>query len=377
PHDLIDEDLGSREKIKNASSLIWYPAEIDVSIRPGWFYHNNEDELVKSPEKLVDIYFNSVGMNGVLLLNIPPTTRGLIHENDIKNLKGMRYILDETFKENFAATAQVRATNEVAGFEAKNILDNDPQTYWTTDSNQNTASIEIQLTRGRTFNCIMLQENILIGQRIEKFRLEYWDGQLYRTFARGTTVGYKRLLRFPDVYADRVKLVIEQCRTNPTLSTFGIFKTPPEILIEPKGGAFEENQKVKISSDSKRVKIYYTLDGTVPNEKSNLYSGEISLKNSTVVTTLAISPYGKSSLPLSAKFNKAKYAIDYKIPFSDKFPASGKLTLVDGVSGAANFNDGKWLGFQGTDVDVIIDLKEIKSVTKVAAGFLRDINSYI
>ena len=377
PHDLIDEDLGSREKIKKASSLIWYPAEIDVSIRPGWFYHNNEDELIKTPEKLVDIYFNSVGLNGVLLLNIPPTTHGLIHENDNKSLQGMRYILDETFKENYASSAKTIATNEVKGFEAKNILDNDLQTYWTTDKYLNTASIEIQLTRGRTFNCVMLQENILEGQRIEKFHLEYWDGQLYRTFAKGTTIGYKRLLKFPDVYADRVKLVIEQCRTNPTLSTFGIFKTPPEILIEPKGGAFEENQKVKISSDSKRTKIYYTLDGTVPTEKSNLYSGEISLKNSTVVTTLAISPYGKSSLPLSAKFNKAKYAIDYKIPFSDKFPASGKLTLVDGVTGAANFNDGNWLGFNGTDFDVIIDLHEIKIISQITSSFLRDINSYI
>lgn len=377
PHDLIDEDLGSREKIKKASSLIWYPAEIDVSIRPGWFYHNNEDELIKSPEKLVDIYFNSVGLNGVLLLNIPPTTRGLIHENDIKSLQGMRYILDETFKENYASTAKAIATSEVKDFEAKNILDNDLQTYWTTDKNLNTASIEIQLTRGRTFNCIMLQENILEGQRIEKFHLEYWDGQLYRTFAKGTTIGYKRLLKFPDVYADRVKLVIEQCRTNPTLSTFGIFKTPPEILIEPKGGAFEENQKVKISSDSKRVKIYYTLDGTIPNEKSNLYTGEISLTNSTTLSAIAVSSDGKRSLPLRAKFNKTEYAIEYKTPFSDKYPASGKLTLVDGVTGAANFNDGNWLGFNGTDVDVLIDLHEIKIISQVTSSFLRDINSYI
>ncbi|MFH1195121.1 MAG: alpha-L-fucosidase [bacterium] len=377
PHDLMDEDLGSREKLKNASSLIWYPAEIDVSIRPGWFYHENEDELVKTPQKLVDIYFNSIGLNGVLLLNIPPDTRGLIHENDIKSLQEMRYILDETFKENFTANAQVRTTNELPGNEVKFILDNDPATYWTTDKALNTASIEVQLTRGRTFNCILLQENILKGQRIEKFRLEYWDGQLYRTFVKGTTIGYKRLLKFPDVYADRVKLVIEQCRTNPTLSSLGIFKTPPEIVFELNSCAFEENMNVKISSDSKRAKIYYTLDGTIPTEKSNLYSGEVSLTNSTVVTAVAISSDGKKSLPVSAGFNKAKYSIEYKTPHSEKYPGAGKFTLVDGVSAAANFNNGKWQGFNGTDVDVVVDLREIKSVTKVAAGFLRDENSYI
>jgi alpha-L-fucosidase len=377
PRDLMDKDLGSREKIENASSLIWYPAEIDVSIRPGWFYHENEDELVKTPQKLVDIYFNSVGLNGVLLLNIPPDKHGLIHETDVKNLQGMRYILNETFKENFAATAQIRATNEVSGCEAKNILDNDPQTYWTTDKNLSTASIEIKLTRGRTFNCIMLQENILKGQRIEKFRLDYWDGQYYRTFAKSTTIGYKRLLKFPDVYTDRVKLVIEQCRINPTLSSFGIFKSPPEIIFEPNGGAFEESTKVKISTDTRKAKIYFTLNGTIPTEKSNLYTSEILLTNSTVITAIAVSSDGKISLACSAEFNKAKYSIEYKIPFSKKYPGAGNFTLVDGVSAAANFNNGKWQGFDGTDIDVIIDLREIKSVSKVTAGFLRDINSYI
>lgn len=377
PRDLIDEDLGSREKIKNTSSLIWYPAEIDVSIRPGWFYKAGDDDLVKSPQKLVDIYFNSVGLNGVLLLNIPPDKRGLIHDNDVKNLQGMRYILDETFKENFAATAKVRATNEVPGFEAKTILDNDMETYWTTDKAISNASIEIQLTRGRIFNCIMLQENILKGQRIEKFHLDYWDGQLWRTFAKATTVGYKRLLKFPDVYADRVKLVIEQCRTNPTLSSFGIFKTPPEVLFEPNGVAFEGSMKVKISSDSKRAKIYYTLDGTVPTEKSKLYTESFSLLETTTVTAIAISSTGKKSLPLAAVFNKAKHLINYISNYDEKYTGGGKYGLIDGVAGSENFNDGKWQGFNGSNLDVIIDLKEIKNIKRISSGFLRDINSYI
>ena len=113
----------------------------------------------------------------------------------------------------------------------------------------------------------MLQENILTGQRIEKFRLDYWDGQLWSTFAEGTTIGYKRLLRFPEVNADRVKIVIEKCRTNPTLSSFGLFKSPPEVSFEPEGSSFGDNIEVKLSTDNKRAKIYYTLDSSIPTKK--------------------------------------------------------------------------------------------------------------
>jgi len=377
PRDLMDEDLGSREKIQNAKSLVWYPAEIDVSIRPGWFYHQSEDELVKSPYKLVDIYYNSVGLNGVFLLNVPPDKRGLIHENDIKSLQGFRYLLDETFKENFAKNAKTIVTNEVPGNEAKYILDDNPDTYWTTDKNVNKAAIEIQLTKGRTFNCVLLQENILAGQRIEKLHLDYWDGQLWRTFAKGTTVGYKRLLRFPDVYTDRIKIIIDQSRTNPTLSSLGIFKTPPEITFEPNNTSFSDSLKVKISCDTRRAKIYYTLDGSIPDEKSKLYNGEILLAGSRKITAIAISLDGKRSLPVSANFNKAKYSIEYKTPYSEKYTGTGNYTLVDGVNGSVNFNDGKWLGYNGNDADVVIDLGAIKQIGKISSGYLSDINSFI
>ncbi|RJP63869.1 MAG: alpha-L-fucosidase [Ignavibacteriales bacterium] len=377
PRNLMDEDLGSREKIQNAKSLVWYPAEIDVSIRPGWFYHQNEDELVKSPYKLADIYYNAVGMNGVLLLNVPPDKRGLINEKDIKSLQGFRYLLDETFKENFAKNAKTIVSNEIVGNEAKYLFDEDVQTFWTTDKNVNKAAIEIQMTKGRTFNCIMLQENILEGQRIEKFHFDYLDGQLWRTFTKGTTIGYKRLLRFPDVYTDRIKIIIDQSRTNPTLSSLGIYKAPPEITFEPNGGSFKDTMKVKISCDTKRAKIYYTLDGSTPDEKSTLYNGEILLTSSAKITTIAVSLDKKKSLPVSAVFSKAKYSIDYKTKYDDKYPGSGNLTLVDGINGSINFNDGKWQGYNGNDVDVVIDLGAIKQIGKISSTYLSDVNSFI
>lgn len=226
PKDLMNEDLGSREKIFSATSLIWYPAEIDVSIRNGWFYHTHDDSTVKSPEKLVDIYYNSVGLNGVLLLNVPPDKRGLIHENDVKALTGMRKILNETFKTNLVENASIKISNTKKGFAPKNILDNDLNSYWIARENETQAAIELTLNKEYSFNCAKLQENILVGQRIEKFHLKYWNGVEWIKFSEGTTVGYKRLLRFPTVTSSKIKIVIEQSRLNPTLASFGLYFAP-------------------------------------------------------------------------------------------------------------------------------------------------------
>jgi alpha-L-fucosidase len=377
PHDLTDEDLGSREKIEKASSLTWYPAEVDVSIRPRWFYNSDDDELVKSPSKLVDIYYNSVGLNDVLLLNVPPDTIGLINVNDIKNLKGMRYILDETFKVNLAQNAIVTASNEKKQNKAKYILDNRLDTYWTTQKDISTASIEIKLNKTQTFNRAMLQENILAGQRIEKFHLEYWDGKKWDLLIEGTTVGYKRLLRFPAVTSHKVKLIIDKCRTNPTLASFGLYLAPPEILFETGSKSFADSSFFKLSSDIKDAKIYYTLDGTGPTESSLLSSGKVYLDKTTKVMAIAVLDNRKKSLPVETDFNKAKYGIEYKSNYDEKYPGSGAYTLVDGVTGSLNFNDGRWLGFHGSDLDVIIDLKKVVKIDSVSIDFLRDINSYV
>lgn len=377
PRNLMDEDLGSREKIKNANSLIWYPAEIDVSIRPGWFYHKGEDGLVKSPYKLADIYYNSVGLNGVLLLNIPPDKHGRINENDVKSMQGMRYLLDETFKTNFALNCKAEATSQKAGNEAKYLIDDNLETYWTTDGSLSTASIEINLGKKQTVDRAMLQENILAGQRIEKFHLEYWDGNSWTKFVEATTIGYKRLLRFPEITTDKIKIVIDECRTNPTIASFGLYKAPPEVIFSPEGCSFANRTNIKLNSNTDESKIYYTLDGSVPGENSEQYGGVITVDKTTTITAIAVSPDGKKSLPVKAEFNKAKYAIEYKTECDKKYQGSGMYTLVDGVRGSGNFQDGKWQGFNGVDVDVVIDLGSVKSINKISANFLRDIESYL
>jgi len=239
PFDFINatqKDLGSIEALGEGDYLVWYPAETDVSIRPGWFYHAGEDDKVKSVRHLLDIYFSSVGYNSVLLLNLPPDRRGLIHENDVQRLREFRKTLDAIFAENLAAGAKATASNVKGGnpaFAAGKITDGDRETYWTTDDWTTTAEVELDLGRPRTFNVAELAEHIEIGQRISEFALDAWDGGNWKEFAKGTTIGYKRLLRFADVTASRVRLRILDSRVSPTLSSFALYHAPATDAASP------------------------------------------------------------------------------------------------------------------------------------------------
>jgi alpha-L-fucosidase len=219
--DKMQKDLGSREKIKEAKGLVWYPAETDVSIRPGWFYHAKEDEQVKSPQRLLDIYFSSVGYNSVLLLNIPPNKEGLLSASDVKSLEGFSVLLKKTFANNLAKGATVKCSN---GVNLNALLDQSFTTYFTTKAKDTTAVIEFTLPSAKTFDVLSLQENIGIGQRVEKFVFEYKDGEEWKLIAEGSTIGYKRLLKFNAVTAKQVRLRILSSRLNPTLSAFGLYK---------------------------------------------------------------------------------------------------------------------------------------------------------
>ncbi|MGD0782506.1 MAG: discoidin domain-containing protein, partial [Candidatus Aminicenantales bacterium] len=206
----------------------------DVSIRPGWFYHGSEDGQVKSPDTLVDIYFSSVGHNGVLLLNIPPDKRGRISDVDAAALRGMRRILDSTFKTDFAAGAGVRASSETAGHSAAAAVDGEPKTYWSPKEDGGPSWVEFDLGGAKTFDCAMLRENIDVGQRVESFRLEAGAGGAWKEFAKGTTIGYERLLRFPLVTASKVRLAIDRTRAAPAIAHFGLYKTAGPTTVPGK-----------------------------------------------------------------------------------------------------------------------------------------------
>lgn len=215
-----DQDRGSRSKILNAAGLVWYPAETDVSIRPGWFYHPEEDTKVKTANQLMDIYFTSVGRNGVLLLNIPPDTRGLIADSDVRNLTAFADKMKSIFNDNIAKSAKL---GSVSGKNLNTLFDKKIKTYFTTSPKDSIAVIEFKWDKKVKFNVLDLQENISIGQRIESFSAEYYDGTNWKTFAKGTTVGYKRLIKFDEVSTDQVRFNILSSRLNPTLAEFGLY----------------------------------------------------------------------------------------------------------------------------------------------------------
>lgn len=204
----------------------WIPAETDVSIRPGWFYHAEQDSMVKSPEKLLEIYLASVGRGSTLLLNIPPDRRGLIHENDVKALEGFRVLLDHEFAVNLAHNASAEATStrgNAESFSAVNLTDVNKETYWATDDDVTAASAEIRLDGKKMVKYILLQEYIALGQRVKSFDIEVWKDGKWETVAAATTIGYKRILKIEPTETDKIKVNIKASRASLVISNIEVY----------------------------------------------------------------------------------------------------------------------------------------------------------
>lgn len=231
--DSMDEDLGSRDVIAGYEGpLVWYPAEVNTSIRPGWFYHSSEDDQVKSLEELLKVYYGSVGGNGSFLLNIPPAPNGLIHDNDLARLKELGDVLRSTFRDDLAANAAARATEEAEGHEAGRVIDGRGDTYWRPREGTEQAAIEIELPEARTFDHIVLAEHIRSGQRIERFTLEARIGQTWSELTHGTVVGYKRICRFAPVTANAIRLTVRESRWCPTVSAIQVYGSPAATEVK-------------------------------------------------------------------------------------------------------------------------------------------------
>jgi alpha-L-fucosidase len=206
--------------------LRWIPAECDVSIRPGWFYHAREDSLVKSLAKLFELYLKSAGRNGVLLLNIPLDRSGLLPSNDTRSLLEFARLRKSVFAHDLAQGSNAIASNVRGGipeFAAANVVDGNAQTWWASDDSVTTAWIEVRLPSPSILDCVELQEPTVFGQRIESFSVERWTGATWDTIAHGTTVGYKRLVQFPPQTTDRMRIRIERSKACPVISSISIY----------------------------------------------------------------------------------------------------------------------------------------------------------
>lgn len=205
----------------------WVPAECDVSIRPGWFYHPEEDDRVKSPDQLVDLYYRSVGHNATLLLNFPVDRRGLIHPVDSANAVRFHEMIQQQLKTNLVAGMTPKVSNERGGdFVASALTDDNFDTYWATEDGVTTADIEFSFDTPARMNRMMLQEYIPLGQRVKAFVVEYLDKDTWlpvKLNEETTTIGYKRLLRFETVETKGIRIRITDARGPLCLSSVGVY----------------------------------------------------------------------------------------------------------------------------------------------------------
>lgn len=212
----------------------WMPAECDVSLRPGWFYHKEQDDKVKSPDTLLNLYYQSVGHGACLDLGLSPDRRGLLNDNDVNSLKKFGGILKTTFAVNQAKGATLKASNvrggNLAKFGPAHLLDNDRYSYWATDDKARTPELIINLHQNKTFNVIRLRENIKLGQRIEAIAIDAFQNGKWEQIASATSIGGNRLIRLQQsITANKVRLRITKSPVCIALSDFGLYKEPNHI----------------------------------------------------------------------------------------------------------------------------------------------------
>lgn len=203
----------------------WMPAECDVSIRPGWFWHENQNGRVKAPRQLLDLYYKSTGRGASFLLNVPPDRRGLIHENDAASLTAFGKALRATFEKNLLAGAKWKSPQSRGGaYGEKHLTDGNRETCWAARDGATEVELTAAMPRAAGFNVIRLREQIRFGQRIGAFEVDAWEPAGWRTIARGTSVGACRIVRLEsDCSTQRIRLRVTQSDAPPALAEFGLY----------------------------------------------------------------------------------------------------------------------------------------------------------
>ncbi|NLO32362.1 MAG: alpha-L-fucosidase [Candidatus Hydrogenedentes bacterium] len=205
----------------------WMPAEVDVSIRPGWFYHRWEDRKVRSLDNRQQIYFQSVGRGASLLLNLPPDRRGRIHEKDTDVLHAFGKWYRALYASNLIDGADISASNvrgNDARFEAAAVGDPDRNRYWSTDDDVTTATLHLSWRDAITFNVVSLREYLPLGLRVDHWVLEYQDGGAWREFAQGVGIGNRRLWRGSAITTTAIRLRIEDASACPAISEISLHR---------------------------------------------------------------------------------------------------------------------------------------------------------
>ena len=269
----------------------WLPAEVDVSIRPGWYYHHAEDHQVKTLPHLLDIYYNSVGRNASFLLNLPVDDRGLVHEVDIKQLKALRQQLDKDFALDLAKGNKVGAS-DVRGnsseFGAEKVNDGNAETYWATNDNVTKATITIEFEYPTEVNRMLLQEYIPLGQRVKAFVIEAEVEGKWIEIDGQTTIGYKRILRFNTVKVSKIRVIFLNAKAALAISNIQLYRAP-NLLTIPRIKRNKDGRVSLLVSD-KNVDVYYTLDGSEPSKTSTKYEKPFLVDKPSLLKAVSINP---------------------------------------------------------------------------------------
>ncbi|WP_433778380.1 alpha-L-fucosidase [Flavobacterium anhuiense] len=336
----------------------WVPGEADVSIRPGWFYHSVEDDKVRSLDEMVDIYYESIGRNATLLLNLPVDKRGLVHENDEARLKELVATIKADFKTELLAGTQVQASNIRANdsnFGPQNVSDGNKNTYWATDDKVKEATVEFTFKKPTTINRVLLQEYIKLGQRVKAFSIEVKvDGQ-WKTIANETTIGYKRILRLDRITATALRVNILDAKAGFVISAIEAYNAP--TFVKQPEVSRDKNGLVTIKSEE-GTSIYYTLDGKTPSEKSTLYKSPFVYNKEVEIKAIA----RNSKEKINSAVKTAKYGVSkekWKVISVSSGDSRSVERIIDGNP------DTDW-GF-GNDENklpqtVVIDMGELISI---------------
>jgi alpha-L-fucosidase len=280
----------------------WVPAEVNTSIRPEWFYHPDEDDKVKTVPRLMETYYRSIGSNATLLLNFPIMPNGLIHPTDEKAVLDFANAVKKSFANNLASHKMASASN-VRGnskqFGAAMALDANNITYWATDDEVTSATITIDLGKPTQFNRFLVQEYIPLGQRVKAFNIEALVNGTWQRLASHTTIGYKRILRFPSVRASKLRLNITDAKACPTISNIGIYNAP--LFLSTPVITRNQTGLVTISSNDVGPNFYYTLNGSQPSAKAIPYTGPFMADGKLEIKAIAYDPATAKYGPVGAE----------------------------------------------------------------------------
>ena len=342
----------------------WIPAEVDVSIRPGWFYHKREDHQVKSVAQLTDIYYRSVGHNANLLLNFPINLDGKIPALDSLRATEWHEVIVNDFKDNILKNAEVRVDNERGReFKAENVIDDDWDTYWATDDGYNFGTISFSFDKPVKMNRVVLQEYIPLGQRVKDF---YMEGELngkwfkINPFDTLSTIGYKRIVRFNTVELDKLIIYFEESRGPLCINNIEAY-CAPILLTEPKISR-NYDKIVTIESSDNEADIYYTTDGSNPDENSLLYDKAFVFNKKGIIKAITYDPISKKKSDVTVK--------ELDLP-KEYYQTSSSNKIFDGNTNSMVYLD--------IDEPIVITFKEEQNISgfRYMPNQMRDASRHI